>query len=95
MMVFQMLFSWLARTLTGQEPAFPVPARISCNIAGSPGKATCQPVALLRTENSYIAEPVFGKSGMMSSLTRADGYILIDMNKEGVKKDEEVWVHLL
>jgi molybdopterin molybdotransferase len=42
----------------------------------------------------YIAEPVFGKSGMISSLTKADGYIIIDMNKEGLKKDEPVFVHL-
>ena len=43
----------------------------------------------------YIAEPVFGKSGMISTLTRAGGYILIDRNREGLNKGEKVLVYLM
>jgi molybdopterin molybdotransferase len=95
MMVFKLILTYLADTLAGHAPAFPVPARISCNLPGSPGKTTCQPVTLRRaSSNEYTAEPVFGKSGMISTLTQADGYIIIDMNKEGLQKNETVWVHL-
>ncbi|GHU50346.1 molybdopterin molybdenumtransferase MoeA [Spirochaetia bacterium] len=94
MMVFKLLLSPLLDTLSGQAPAFPVPARISCNIAGFPGRTTCQSVSLRLAGDGYIAEPIFGKSGMISTLTRADGYIIIDKNKEGLQKHESVWVYL-
>jgi len=47
---------------------------------------------LIRQENEIHAEPVFGKSGLITTMTRADGYILIEENKEGLKKDEIVEV---
>ena len=94
MMVFRLLLGWICYTLTGQRTGFPVQARVSCNLAASPGKTTCQPVALRSDGNRFIAEPVFGKSGMISTLTRADGYIIVDMNTEGLAKDEPVLVHL-
>jgi molybdopterin molybdotransferase len=99
MMVFKLLFAKLYRTLTGSPEEFPIPARMGCNIPGSPGKVLCQPVSLRRVSlvaglagAGYIADPVFGKSGMIATLTRADGFILIGMNTEGLKKDEPVWV---
>ena len=95
MMVFELLLGWLADKLFDKPSPFPLPARLSCNVPGSPGRTVCQPV-ILRAENAaYIAEPVFGKSGMITTLTRADGYILIDMNTEGLNKGEPVMVHLI
>ena len=41
------------------------------------------------------AVPVFGRSGLISTLTEADGYIMIPENKEGLKKGETVDVFLL
>jgi len=95
MMVFELLFGWLHDKIFLRPSPFPLPARISCNVPGSPGRAVCQPVILHLEEGNYIAEPVFGKSGMITTLTRADGYILIDMNKEGLKKGEPVLVQLM
>jgi molybdopterin molybdotransferase len=48
-----------------------------------------------KTDVIYLAEPIFGKSGMITTLTRAHGYIIIDLNREGINKDEPVLVHLL
>ena len=73
---------------------FPVPARISCNLPGAAGRTLCQPVVLRYAEDGYLAEPVFGKSGMITTLTRSDGYIIVDLNREGLKKGEPVLVHL-
>jgi molybdopterin molybdotransferase len=94
LMVFRMLFVWLARTLTGQRDPPPVPAKMACNTAGAPGRETWLPVALTPNETGYTAEPVFGKSGMIRTLCGADGYVIIGLNKEGLRKDEDVWVHL-
>ena len=94
MMVFELLLGWLHNKLFNRPQPFPVPARVSCNVPGSPGRAVCQPVILHSEDGNYSAEPVFGKSGMISTLTRADGYIIIDVNREGLKKGEPVLVHL-
>lgn len=95
MMVFETLLSWLSDTLTGRKSPYPVPAKIACNLASSPGKTTCLPVSLQWNGDGYTAHPVFGKSGLITTLTKADGYVIIEMNKEGLKKDEAVLVHLV
>jgi molybdopterin molybdotransferase len=95
MLVFEALLSPLYRALSGQRDPFPVPAELSRDLAAAPGKAVYQPVILRRGGGAYLAEPVFGKSGMISTLSRADGYIIIEINKEGVRRGETVWVHLL
>jgi len=92
LVVFRILLSWLIKQLTGLKDPHYIPAKIACNLAGSPGRTCCQPVALVPDGVGYIAEPVFGKSGMISTLTKSDGYIVIDMNKEGVEKGEAVQV---
>jgi len=94
LMIFEILLGWISEKLFNQRPAFPVPALVSCNVPSSPGKTVFQPVILLFDDGFYFAEPVFGKAGMITTLTRADGYIIIDMNNEGLKKDEPVLVHL-
>ena len=104
MMIFTLLFKSLhadilfsgydKNSIRGQSQ-FPVPARISCNVPGSPGRSVCLPVTLSLENESYLARPVFGKAGLISTLTNADGYIIIDLNKEGLKKDEHVFVYLL
>ena len=99
MFAFELTLGWMNDKLFGRPSPRPIPARISCNVPGSPGRMVCQPVMLHPTafpadEGEYMAEPVFGKSGMISALTRAEGYIMIDMNKEGLQKGEPVLVHL-
>ncbi|MEW5948306.1 MAG: gephyrin-like molybdotransferase Glp [Thermodesulfobacteriota bacterium] len=45
-------------------------------------------------ETGYVAEPVFGKSGLISTMTKAHGLIRVDMNTEGLDKDSIVDVYL-
>jgi len=91
--VFRVLFSWLAGQLTGQKEPRSVPAKITCNLANSPGRTCYQPVALRFDDGGgCLAEPVFGKAGMITTLTKADGYIVVDLNKEGLEKGEAVRV---
>jgi molybdopterin molybdotransferase len=83
----------LFRKLSCQCEPFFIPAQIDRNLASAEGKAGIQPVILKFCDGAWFAEPVFGKSGMISTLTRAHGYIIIDHNKEGLNKGEIVHVY--
>jgi molybdopterin molybdotransferase len=45
-------------------------------------------------EHTYIASPIFGKSGMLSTMVKAGGVIAIPMNSEGFSQGEVVDVIL-
>ena len=94
MVVFELILGWLYDKHFNLAPPLPVPATISSNLPGAPGRTVCQPVILTLEGFTYYAEPVFGKSGMITTLSNANGYIIIDLNKEGLKKGEPVLVHL-
>lgn len=47
------------------------------------------------SDGAYAAHPVFGKSGMLSTMVKADGMIVIPMNAEGLSKGDAVPVTLL
>lgn len=93
MAVFEMLLVWLKRELTCETEKGKVPAILSGNVPGAPGRQTLLFVELEQTKDGYIAKPIFGKSGLMSTMTRADGYTTIEMLQEGLKSGEKVWVH--
>lgn len=92
LIVFKLLAGWIWKEITGQSEELPITAHITENIASDPGKMTCQLVKLTKQETEYYAEPIFGKSGLITTLTRSNGYILINENKEGLSKDETVEV---
>lgn len=76
----------------GQEAV--VTAAAGVNIPSAAGRTTFQMVTLETTEGRATAMPVHGKSGMISLMSRADGYIRIEALKEGVMKGETVQVVL-
>jgi molybdopterin molybdotransferase len=92
LMVFELLLGWAWRRLTGQKEPLAHPAVMATNMPGAPGRTSCIPVKLSANEGALVAEPIFGKSGMITTLTKADGYVMIDRNKEGLKKGEAVFV---
>ena len=94
MVAFELLPGWLLREVTGCEPAFAVPARLASNVAASQGKLTCFPCRLIRTGDEYIAQPVYGKSGLITTLSNADGYFLIPRNLEGLPEGQVVMVEM-
>jgi len=94
MMIFELLIGWLLREYTGSVAPPSVPARILCNLAASPGKLTCQPCSLQNTADGYVVEPVFGKSGLITTLTQANGYFIIDRDSEGLQAGQTVMVNL-
>lgn len=95
MLVFELMIVWLYKQMTSQKEDQSLFARMTTNLAGAPGRATCQLVRLIKKEQEYYAEPVHGKSGLITTLTRADGYLMIGQNQEGLKKDQRVEVFFL
>ena len=69
-----------------------VSAKLSRNIESASGRDDFIRVRLIRKGGTWIAEPIFGKSGLISTLVEADGLLRIDRNTEGLYQGQEVEV---
>lgn len=67
-------------------------AKLDQNVASSPGRKTFQMVQLEGAKQGNKAKVIRGKSGMISLLSKAYGYFVIDENQEGMEAGEEVKV---
>jgi molybdopterin molybdotransferase len=71
-------------------------ARLTRNVAGVLGRRVFLRVKVVEKDGGLFAEPVSVKgSGVISTLTKANGYAIIPEDREGLRKDEVVTVHLL
>lgn len=95
MLLFELLAVEVYKKIWNVPQSPHIIAKMACNFPSADGRLTCQLVELEWNGSFYLAKPIFGKSGVISSLAKAQGYILVDMNSEGVKKDEQVIVHLI
>jgi molybdopterin molybdotransferase len=86
---------FITRLMDRENIKLRIPAVCSVNVHSSPGKETFQMVELQPMENGYLAVPLHGKSGAISLVSKAQGYIRIPHNKEGINKGETVMVELL
>ena len=95
LMIFELFIAWLYRKLTGQKEPVKTAARMTENIASAGGKATCILLELREGEDGiYDAIPVLGRSGIMTTMTRADGYTVTGTDAEGLREGEIVAVTL-
>lgn len=94
MAVFEMLPVWLKRQLEQEPDKLKIPAVLNKNVPGTPGRKMLLFVSLILTNDGYEASPVFGKSGLMSTMTRADGYAVVELNQEGLKAGDHIWVQV-
>jgi molybdopterin molybdotransferase len=69
-----------------------VEAILSRNIESASGRDDYIRVKLIMDNNHIIAEPILGKSGLISPLVEADGLICIDQNSEGMYHGQKVSV---
>lgn len=58
------------------------------------GRTDYIPVTLAEEGGRLIATPIFGKSAMISSLSQADGYVIVPEHVEGLDRGTAVRVHL-
>ena len=69
-----------------------VEAKLSAGIPSNHGRSELVAVKLEKADGCMIAVPVRGKSGLISQLSGADGYIEIDRNQEGIAAGATVHV---
>ncbi len=71
-----------------------VMAKIARNISSSPGREEHIGVALEKRNGEIWAVPILGKSGLITTLIKADGTAVIPLRKLGVQEGEIVEVRL-
>lgn len=71
-----------------------IKARISRNISSSPGREEHIGVTLEDRDGELWANPILGKSGLITTLTKADGTAVIPLKKLGIHEGEFVEVRL-
>ncbi|WP_043930134.1 molybdopterin molybdotransferase MoeA [Bacillus sp. EB01] len=65
-------------------------ARITKNIPSSPGRSDYIRVSLFEQKGEWWAEPIIGKSGLITTLVKSDGIVEITSEKEGIAQGEYV-----
>ena len=71
-----------------------VEAELSRNVESANGREDYLRVLLVKEKGRNVAKPVFGKSGLISTLVDADGLVKMDMNTEGLYAGDMVKVML-
>lgn len=100
MVIFDLMVAPLLRV--GRYPAggieaameFPLKAVITRNLRSAAGREDFIRVRLSYQDGRFLAEPVLGKSGLISTMVKADGLAHIPAGKEGVEAGEIVEVKL-
>jgi molybdopterin molybdotransferase len=82
--------------LLGIKEARPaVEAKLTRRVAGALGRRVFLRVRVLEKNGVFFAEPVrVTGSGVLTTMTKANGYVIISENREGVEESESVRVHL-
>jgi len=72
-----------------------LPARLVRNLPSAAGREEYVRVrAWQEDDGSWLAEPIFGKSGLITTLTRGQGLVRVPRDQEGLYPDEPVTVLL-
>lgn len=80
--------------LEGVSPYRTVKAKLARSIASSPGREDHIRVTLEKRDDGLWARPVFGASGLISTLVKAVGTVVVPVNTIGIEAGEEVEVRL-
>jgi molybdopterin molybdotransferase len=97
---FELFIRPVLHILSGLKERWPqyssrtVRAQLSKNISSSQGREEHVRVMLEEREGALWAVPVLGKSGLITTLVRADGTIMIPLHTNGIEAGETVEVRL-
>lgn len=96
MIVFSRVVRPFVRHFSGQTSGPAKEHRLNAiltrNVASTQGRVDFIRVRLHHKDDQLLADPVLGKSGLISTMVFADGLIEIDINTEGLDKGTEVEV---
>jgi molybdopterin molybdotransferase len=92
--IFNVFVCYLFNVMYGRkEECKPViRAEMTYNYPSNSGREEFLPVELKSIDGKLYANPVFGKSGLITLLTSANGYVHISRGSEGIDKGNEVEV---
>lgn len=80
---------------TQDEPVALVKAKLTRRVASAVGMRTFLRVVVREVKGEYLADPITTSgSGILSSMTQANGIVVIPEDKEGMEENEDVTVHL-
>lgn len=85
----------LLRLLGVNEDRVTIEAKVTRRVAGVLGRRVFLRVRVFERDKGFFAEPVrVTGSGVLTTLTKANGYVIIPENREGIDEEEMVRVHL-
>ncbi|CRK82575.1 gephyrin-like molybdotransferase Glp [Neobacillus massiliamazoniensis] len=93
MIIFKLFGERIVRKLQGEKIAKKpdrIFARMTKNIPSSPGRSDYIRVRLFELNGEWWAEPIIGKSGLITTLVKSDGIVEIASEKEGILQGENV-----
>lgn len=81
--------------LEKEERRLTVKAKITRRVSTVLGRKTFVRVRVLQRNGEFFAEPISARgSGIISTMTKANGYVVVPENREGLEEGEPVLVHL-
>lgn len=89
-----MMFHIICAPAISPAPPLSIRARLELNLSSQAGRDDFVPVVLREKNGLALVLPLLGKSGLMSILSQADGFIHIPHEKQGLVKGEDVRVYL-
>ena len=96
MIIFKLFGGHILRNLKGETSERKpdrIYAKITKNIPSSMGRSDYLRVRLLEKNGEWWAEPIIGKSGLITTLVKSDGIVEISSEKEGISQGE--WVPVI
>jgi molybdopterin molybdotransferase len=85
----------LLRMLGLNEARPSIESKLTRRVAGALGRRVFLRVRVSERNGGFFAEPVrVTGSGVLTTMTRANGYVIIPENREGIEAGESVRVHL-
>lgn len=92
--VYKSLVSFYIDYITGNHhEKFSMDCRFSLNYHKAKGREEYIPVEIEIDKEGIIAKPIFGKSGIITTFSKAGGYIRAEKDKEGIMEGEIVKVY--
>lgn len=86
--------SFMEGILGIDSPKAYILGEMGVNIPAAAGKEHYVMVNIIEEQDKNLVYPLHGKSGMLTTMTKSQGYIRIDRNQEGVNKGQAVKVFL-
>ena len=80
---------------TLKQAAYTVTAKVTESISANHGRAQYHCCRLIRKDTQLLAQPIRGKSGLITTLAGADGYFCISRDCEGIPQGAEIQVTIL